>query len=436
MGIPTVGIVSVKFIPVWETRHRAMGLEVLPRVVVEPTLTEIPPQRVREEVLKLAEDLVESLTKQPGMEVRPTEALQETIRYDGRDFFDALRNLNRDFLDRGWGDGFPIVPPTSEAVEEMLSGTSRSRDEVIVIMDPGRGVATVEKIAINCVMAGCQPEHMPVVIAAMEAMSEPEFALTTVAQSTGPQTPLLVVNGPIRKEIGINCGRCALGPGAPSRVNTAIGRSIRLVMMNIGHAYPGVMDMDTIGSPDKYSMCMGENEEANPWEPLHVERGFDYDTSTVTVFPCGGFLDVADLASVTPEALLTTFAYTANAPMTPSWSWLRTEGPDCPPNREPLIVLCPDHARIIADAEWTKNDIRRFMFHNSRLPLRVLKNPTRRSSVAPGWKWLFDGPEETMVPVVRDPMNYNIVVVGAELGGGKSAYVWDWGKPVTKAIRR
>ncbi|MBI2909490.1 MAG: hypothetical protein HYX92_17735 [Chloroflexi bacterium] len=406
-----------------------MGLDVLGKIVVGETLSEVSPERVREVVLERAEDLFKALTEQSKVIARPTATASQVLRYGGRDFFEATQNLNEDFLDRGWGDGFPIVPPRPEAAEAMLRGTSRSRDEVVVIMDPGRGTATVEKIAINCVMAGCRPEHLPVVIAAVEAMSEPEFDLTTVAQSTGPQAPLLVINGPIRKQLGINSGRCALGPGAPSRVNTVIGRAIRLVMMNVGHAYPGVMDMDTIGTPNKYSMCLGENEEANPWGSFHVERGYRQDESTVTVFPSGGLLEVGDLVSVTPEAVLMTFAYTANAPMTPSWSWLRPEGHE----REPLMLICPDHARIIAEAGWTKNDVRRFMFHNSRIPLGVLKNPTRPGAVAPGWKWLFDKPNDTMVPVVRDPSHYHIVVVGGP--SGKSAYVWDWGEPITRVIR-
>ncbi|MBI2906682.1 MAG: hypothetical protein HYX92_03380 [Chloroflexi bacterium] len=429
MGIPSVGVVSSGFTAIWEARHRAIGCDALARIVVGPALTEVSPERVREEVLAHADDLFKALTEQPAVTTRPSGATADLVQYHGHDTLDALQNLNDDFLDRGWGDGFPLVPPTPEAVEAMVNGTSRARDEVVVIMEPGRGIATVEKIAINCVMAGCRPEHLPVVIAAVEAMSEPEFDLTAVAQSTGPQAPLLVINGPVRRRLGVNSGRCALGPGAPSRVNTAMGRAVRLVMMNIGHAYPGVMDMDTIGSPNKYSMCMGENEEANPWGPLHVERGFRADESTVTVFPCGACIDVPDLVSCTPEAVLTTFAYTANAPLTPSWMWLRPEGLE----REPLMVLCPDHARIIAEAGWTKNDIRRFMFHNSRVPLGVLKNPTRPAAVTPGWKWLLDRPDDTMVPVVRDAQAYHIVVVGAD--SGKSAYVWDWGEPVTKAIR-
>ncbi|MBI2910258.1 MAG: hypothetical protein HYX92_21660 [Chloroflexi bacterium] len=429
MGIPSVGIVSSGFTAVWEARHRAMGMDVLPRVRVGPALTEIPPEQVREEVLAHADDVFAGLTEQPRVPTTPAVASDQLLRYEGHDFLDALRILNGDFIHRGWGDGLPIVPPTPEAVEAMVAGTSRQRDEVVIIMDPGRGIATVEKIAINCVMAGCRPEHLPVVIAAIEAMSEPLFGLTAVAQSTGPQTPLLVINGPIRQQIGINSGICALGPGSPSWVNTVIGRAVRLVMMNVGHAYPGVMDMDTIGSPNKYSMCVGENEEANPWGPLHVERGFRSDESTVTVFPCGSCIDVPDLVSCTPEAVLTTFAYTANSPLSPTWFYLQRDTAKF----EHLLMICPDHARIIADAGWTKNDVRRFMFHNARIPVGVIKNPTRPSAVAPGWKWVLNQPDDALVPVVREPGDFHIVVVGA--ASGKSAYVWDWAAPITKPIR-
>ena len=179
-------------------------------------------------------------------------------------------------------------------------------------MEPDKGIATAEKIAINCVMAGCEPEHLPVVIAAIEAMHEPEFGVTVVAQSTGPHAPLLLINGPIVKEIGLNYGMCALGPGKYSWANTAIGRAIRLVMMNIGHCYPRFRDMDTIGSPNKYSFCAAENEDENPWEPFHVEKGFSRDTSCVTVFPCASFIDVSDLESSTPEQCLMSFAGTAD----------------------------------------------------------------------------------------------------------------------------
>ncbi|MFC1915112.1 hypothetical protein ACFLW4_00215 [Chloroflexota bacterium] len=395
--------------------------------------TEMSPQQIQEEITKHVDEFIAALTQPVKVTVKPKKVVEEVLQFDGTDFFGALDNLNRGFLDRGWGDGFPIVPPTRDAVDRMLKGTSRAPDELVVIMEPGKGLGTVEKIAINCVMAGCQPEYLPVVIAAVEAMSEPYFNITVVAQSTGPHCPFIVVNGPIREELGINSGRCALGPGAPSRVNTAIGRAVRLVMMNIGQAYPGVMDMDTIGSPNKYSMCVGENEEANPWGPLHVEAGFDPNTSAVTVFPCESYVEVFDLKSYTPQGVLKTFAHTGNmAGAASSRGWLMVDGPGW--NRDTLLVICPDHARIISEAGWTKDDVRRYMFQNCLLPWGVVKNFAEDIRTSLGWQWLYDEPDDRMVPLARDPSYYRIAVVGGD--AGKSGYMTSIGSPVTKKISK
>ncbi|MBI2909504.1 MAG: hypothetical protein HYX92_17805 [Chloroflexi bacterium] len=400
-------------------------------VVVEPCLTELSPEETREEVLRRAQEFVDALTKPRKLVARVREASEGALRYEGRDLLEALRNLNSDFLDRGWGDGFPIVAPTREALDEMLRGTSRGRDDLVLVMEPGRGLATVEKIAVNCVMAGCRPEHLPVVIAAIEAISEPEFNLPMVSQSTGPICPLLVINGPIRKELGINCGGCVLGPGAPSRVNTVIGRAVRLVMMNIGHAYANIMDMDCIGTPNKYSMCMGENEEASPWEPLHVERGFDRNTSTVTAFPCESFSNVADQVHFVPEQLLDIFAHTANEPNSTAWSWLLPNKPGW--NRENLIVFCPEHAQILGKAGWTKEQVRRLMFYKARIPVGLIKAQLLRAGRDTAWNWLLRQPDDMPVQVVRDMKAFHIVVVGGS--GPKSAYMFGMGEPVTKEIR-
>jgi hypothetical protein len=431
-GIPTVGIVSRRFVPLFEAQQQSLAQQMFPKVVVESCLTELSPEQTRDEILKHEEEFVKALTEPIKLTPGPGQPHgEEVLRYEGRDFFQAFEKLNQGFLDRGWGDGFPIIPPTRDALENMLGGSSRSRNEVVAVMEPGRGLATVEKIAVNCVMAGCSPEHLPVVIAAVEAMAEPEFNLPLVAQSTGPHSPLLVLNGPIRHKLGINCTGCALGPGAPSRVNTVIGRAVRLVMMNIGQTYPNKLDMDTIGSPNKYGMCIGENEEANPWEPLHVERGFARDASTVTVFSCTTFADVADWRSYTPDELLATFAYTANRPTSTAWSWLFPRAPGW--NRENLILFSPDHARIIADAGWAKADVRSYMFHNSLIPLRFVKPHLLEPGKAPEWKWLLNEPDDRLVQTVPGPNSFHILVVGA--AGPKSAFVDGMGEPVTKEIR-
>ncbi|MFC1986890.1 hypothetical protein ACFLWC_07915 [Chloroflexota bacterium] len=412
----------------------------MPKVVTELPYSETPPEKIREDVNKHIEDIINALTKPIKAEAKRKEAEGQLLRFEGGDFYDALDTLGRGFLERGWGDGFPIVPATPEAVDKMLGGTSRMRDEVVTVLEPGRGLATVEKIAINSVMAGCKPQHLPVIITAVEAMMEPAFDIRYVAQSTGPHCPFLIVNGPIVKELGINYEGCCLGPGSQSWVNTVIGRAIRLIMMNVGHTYPGRadnpgrMDNDVIGSPNKYSMCVGENEDENPWEPLHVERGFSRDTSTVSVFPVTSYYDISDLGSDTPEGVLTTFAHSANnAGAFATRIWLAREGVGA--NMQNLMVLTPGHANTIKEAGWTKNDIRRFMFQKSLLPWGVIKGLTymAKEQIAPEHRWLLDEPPERMVPIVRDPSYFQIIVAGK--GVGKSGYCIGTASLVTREIK-
>ncbi|MBI2909118.1 MAG: hypothetical protein HYX92_15850 [Chloroflexi bacterium] len=410
-----------------------MAKETFPMVVVERCLCELSPEETQEAVAGQIDAFIEALTSDRKIAgAAPTRRAEDLIRYEGADFFEAQRSLYDDFLDRGWADGFPIVPPTPQAVEAMLRGTSRSPDEVVVVMDPGRGLATVEKIAINAVMAGCRPEHLPVVIAAVEAVSGQEFNLPMISQSTGPHAPLLVINGPVRHELGINFRGCSLGPGAPSRVNTVIGRALRLIMMNIGGSVPNVMDMDVIGSPNKYSMCLGENEEENPWEPLHVQRGFSPDASTVTAFPCTSLHAVADGTSYSPEDVLNTFAWNANISTSTAWSWMLPKKPGW--DRENLLLISPEHARIIANGGWGKPEIRQFMFQNTKIPLKCIKDQVLRPDKETQWKWLATQPDEMMIQTVRESKAFHVIVVGAH--GSKSAYMDGMGEPVTREIKR
>jgi hypothetical protein len=219
---------------------------------------------------------------------RPVEAraaperppAEETLTYRGDDALDAWAAMSRDFLRRGWSDGFPVVPPTNRAVDRVLRGTRRDPAEVVATLEPGFGLATVEKLAVNAVMAGCGPELLPLLIAAVRCLAEPKMYLRNKAMSTGPHAPLVLVNGPRARAAGLNAGMCALGPGAPSAANTTLGRAVRLAMMNVGHTYVGISDMDTIGSPLKYACCCAENEAESPWAPYHVGRGHPSTSST------------------------------------------------------------------------------------------------------------------------------------------------------------
>src|SRR5438128_218584 len=207
---------------------------------------------------------------------------------------------------RGVTDGLPVVPPTRARVDRVLAASGRAPDALIAMVPPNYGRATVEKIAVNAVMAGCRPEYLPVVIAAVEAVCDEAFDLHGVSATTNAPAPLVVVNGPIRGALDINCGAGGFGPGW--RAHATIGPALRLVCVTLGGAAPGVISMSTLAHPGRYTYCIGEHEEASPWESLSVEHGFAPSDSTVAVLAADGPLGVYDHQSRTPEDLLATLA--------------------------------------------------------------------------------------------------------------------------------
>src|SRR5213594_1293634 len=204
--------------------------------------------------------------------------------------------------ERGVTDGFPVVPPTRERVERMLAGApDRPRDELIGTLGPCYGEATVEKVAINAVMAGCKPEYFPVVLAGAEALCDERLCAHGLNVTLFSAAPWAIINGPVRVQIGLNCGHNALGHGF--RANATIGRALRLVIMNIGGARPHGITKATMGHPGQYTFLVAEDEETSPWKPLHVERGFHKEDSVITLFPAICFQQIVDFQSTTAEQL-------------------------------------------------------------------------------------------------------------------------------------
>ncbi len=222
------------------------------------------------------------------------------------DFPGAHEEIDALYQERGWTDGLPIVPPTEASVAEFLRWTDRYPREVIGVLPPRQGEATVERIAANAVMAGCRPEYFPVILAGIEALTDPLFNLDSIQATTHPVATLLVVNGPIARAIGLNAGYNAFGQGF--RANVTIGRAVRLVLMNVGGGLPGTGDRSTQGNPAKIAYCVAENEAENPWEPLHVEAGLPADASVVTAFGCEGPHNIQDHFSSTGLGVLLTVA--------------------------------------------------------------------------------------------------------------------------------
>ena len=278
--------------------------------------------------------------------------------------------------ENGWTDGLPVVPPTPERVERMLSATDRDPDELIAAVPPKWGRATVEKVAINAVMAGCKPAYLPLILTAVEAMTAEQFNLHGVQVTTSHVGPMLVVNGPIRKQLEINDGFNLFGQGW--RANATIGRTLRLICTNIGGALPGELDRAAFGHAGKYTCCIAEKEEVSSWAPLHVERGFQADDSTVTVFAAAGPQTVNDHGSNTAAGILNTIAQNIAAPGNSSG--------------ETLLVIGVEHAKTISEDGFSRADIRQYIADTTQqyaaedLLLMVAGGPAGRwTIIVPGW---------------------------------------------------
>jgi hypothetical protein len=430
--VPTVSIVSKSFEEDTYASARAFGMPDLPFVVVPETLS----NRTEAEIVKMADAVIERIVEllvspEANAGGKQLEKAPELLEYSGRDQLAALDAFQEDYLKRGWGDGFPLVIPTEARVKEMLRGTSHSPDEVVCTLEPGNTLATIEKIAINSVMAGCKPEYLPVVLAAVEAMSDPLFLMRIVACSTGMHAPCTIVNGPYGRKIGVNSGRAALGPGVQSRANLAIGRAVRLILMNVGHAYVGELDLDTIGSPRKISMCYAENEAENPWEPLHVRHGFKKDESTVTMFGVTSEVECLDFANTTGEGVLHTFAGTA----IPSG----TDGVYATFHKSVIsfghimMLISTDHALVLKKSGFTPESIRKYMFENARREYKWLGSNQGGTidELEENWREIAKKPE-TLVPITRTAEHFHMVVVGGS--AGKSQVHLGAGTPITRSI--
>jgi hypothetical protein len=334
---------------------------------------------------------------------------------------DSVRDINNLFYERGWTDGLPIIPPTEEAVAQTLRFTDYAPDESVGDLMPRGAPATIELLAINCVMAGCLPEYFPVVIAALQAVMEEKYNLYGRQTTTNPAAHLIVINGPIRQELDVNCAGQCFGPGW--RANATIGRALRLILRNIGGAIPQVTDMSTHGMPSRYTYCVGEYEEASPWEPLHVELGHAPSTSTVTVFPGQCPVNSFEHVAKTPQRYLGTLASTM--------AHLGTNGVYRP--GENMIFFAPEGAQFIASFGWSKKDIKLALFEYAR---QKVKHARARG----GWfhatkpkVWIDLDDDEATMPVVKSPESIFIAVAG---GPGRHNLVIPTTGDLTECVTR
>jgi hypothetical protein len=324
---------------------------------------------------------------------------------------------------RGWSDGLPLVPPTEERVLRMLDGTARDPQEVLGLVPPSLAAATVEKIAVNAVMAGCKPEYLPVVLAAVEAVLDESFAMHGVLATTMFVGPVIVVNGPVRRSIGMNSKGNALGQG--NRANAAIGRALQLVIRNIGEGRPQEVDRATLGNPGKLTNCFAEDEEGSSWEPLSVERGLKPGRSAVTVFAGYGLQGIVDQTSRDPESLARSFAGSLRALSNVK------HAPSC----DALLVISPEHHRTFKNAGWSKTRLYEELYQLCEIPAAELG--TGDQGIAEG------APQSLAGKTVNKfrPGGIMIVRAGGE-AGMFSGIIAGWGVggprsslPVTKEVR-
>jgi hypothetical protein len=325
--------------------------------------------------------------------------------------------------DRGWTDGLPVVPPTEARVMAMLEGTRRAPDELLGLMPPNLTPCTVEKVAINAVMAGCRPEYLPVVLAAVDALLEQDFGMHGVLASTRFVGPVLIVNGPIARRIGMNAGGNVLGQG--NRANASIGRAIQLAVRNIGGGKPGGVDRATLGSPGKYSYCFAEDEEGSAWTPLTVDRGLAAGTDAVTVFAGYGLQGIVDERGRTPEDLAATFATSLRA----------IDNINKFPSPDAVLVVCPEHERTFVEGGWDKARLHRELLDRLTVPA---------DDVMPGCNGIQEGADPALKgQMVAKLPPEGLLIVRAGGGAGKFSGIIagftvsnpNTSRPVTKEVR-
>jgi len=264
-------------------------------------------------------------------------------------------------FERGWTDGLPVVPPTERRVLRMLAGTTRDPKEVLGLCPPNLVELTVEKVAINAVMAGCKPDYLPVVLAAVEAALDPAFSMHGVLATTMFVSPVVVVNGPVRRQIGMNALGNALGQG--NRANATIGRALQLIIRNVGGGRPQEVDRATLGNPGKYTYCFAEDEEGSSWEPLSNDFGIARGTSAVTLFAGYGLQGIVDQKARDPESLANSFAESLKV----------LHNVKLAPACDALLVVCPEHERTFRAAGWSKARLLEELYKRCEIPLERLE---------------------------------------------------------------
>ena len=430
-GIPAVGIAAQSFARSWQACVDGWGQPTTAYVVIPHATTGQQPNFIRDMVDRQVDAIIQGLTTFPAsrgpVTAHKSGSATEVFTVEMDASPDGLNAVNRFLDERDWSDGLPVIPPTPELVERMLAATGRAPQDVLMVMEPGFGVATVEKVAINAVMAGCRPEQFPVLLAAIDCLAQPELNHRDMQVSGHTEAPLILVNGPIAQRAGINCGTSAMGPGVVNSANTAIGRALRLCLINIGYCKAGTGDPNFIGLPTKFGMCIAENEELSPWQPYHVDLGFQPHESAVTLVTVTGPGDILDSGSRNHKDTLNNIASMMSYPGAGGGDWIRgwqsaqvghTSQRVSYPGPYHPIVLSPSRAVILAQAGYSKREAQEWLHEHCRMPLRKAIG-NRGVPKDDNGKWLhhpelqsLENDPDAAIPMLESPEQYLLFVTG------------------------
>ena len=430
-GTPAVAWTASEFEHDAHWSARIFGVPDLAIAQVPECFTSNSPEIIRRMVEGSLPDLIRCLTENV---VTPVGQIRGFVREDiekpdlcfsGKDALDAWESMNARFVGNGWSDGFPLVAPTPEKVAALVQESGLDKSHLIGYLEPGFGLATVEKIAANAVMAGASAAMMPLILAVVSAALDSRAGWRSVSMSTGPQAPMILVSGPVVKELALNSRIAPIGPGSQNAANIAIGRALRLIMMNIGLSYPGFSDMDTHGSCMKFSYCVAENEDANPWESYRVAKGFGAASSIIGLNSPFSQTCLHDFTSYDPKTLVEVFASAmATIPATMASTWLTTVRADesqpaaVRGEADNVLLLSPDHAAVFARAGYTLQDVKEALFEASRIPFRkAMLNQAEAlfKAAHPELQWMNSN-LGTEISAFTSPDRFDIMVVGGPAG--------------------
>jgi hypothetical protein len=421
-GKPCVLVLAKAFQPTARFIARGQGLEDLALAPLDfdyvPPAEEIIKFRVAE---KVAEAVIKGLTKWKPQPPSIQEISENSLDFSGADYQEAYGEMERFFLQHGWSDGLPLTPPTEQAVNQMLEGTELPRAHIISVFPPGMGKATVEKIAINAVMAGCLPQYLPIIMAAVETIIDPGFDLIGAQNTSGQLAPLFILSGhKLAEELNVNASFCAVGPGW--KANTTIGRALKLIMMNIGHTWPGINDMKAFGNPFRYVTLIAENEPAygGAWEPLRAAEGFAEDQPTLSVMPAMSWQP--DLVLPTPPTLARIIYHISLQAKVKYDRYANSVAHDG------LVLISPTAFDAIRREGISRIDLQKALYETIQLPGNlVFDGRERGGGLLPRWaREKHKADPAAPVPIFFKPDDLKICVTGGP-GPDMIAYIGTWG---------